>query len=212
MASTLTPAQAGYGSLALQGIMTLASAFGSAGVARYQNSIAKAQANIARINAQTMELNAQYALKRGEDAIVQKTMAAGRTKSSQRAALAANGIAVGEGSAAELQASTDIIKEIDSNQIKENAQRDYWGMRMQAAGYEGQALQLEAGQQSAGLNFGTTLLQGASQIANRYMLYDAMGLFDSGTNLPQATGIGSDAYAMTPRPTWGVRNGMLSFG
>ena len=73
-------------------------------------------------------------------------------------------------------------------------------------------MQYEAHKQSPGLVFGTTLLQGASQIANRYMVYDAMGLFDSNPGGPQATGIGSDAYAKTPRPTWGVRNGMLSFG
>ena len=213
MASTLTPAQAGYGSLAMQGIMTLASAFGSASVARYQNSIAKAQANIARINAQTMELNAQYALKRGEDAIVQKTMAAGRMKSSQRAALAANGIAVGEGSAAELQASTDIVKEIDTNTIKSNATREAWGYRTQATNYRGQALMAEASQQSTGLAFGSTLLQGAAQVGANYMVMRANGVFgDSQTGADSFTGIGSKAYGKTPRPRWGVgSNGLLGY-
>lgn len=202
----------GYGSLAGMGVATIINAFGSIGITNKSNAILQAQANIARINAQQMEWSAQQRLRSAEKDQVRLTMQAGQVKGSQKAAIAANGLNTGEGGSVELLASTDIIKEIDSNQIKENAQRDYWGMRMQAAGYEGQALQLEAGQQSAGLNFGTTLLQGASQIANRYMVYDAMGLFDSGTNLPQATGIGSDAYAKTPRPTWGVRNGMLSFG
>ena len=105
-------------------------------------------------------------------------MQAGQVKGSQRAALAANGIAVGEGSAAELQASTEIIKEIDSNQLTENAHREAWGMRMQAANYEGQALMAEANKQNKWLNFGVTLLQGASQIANNYALYNAMGLMD----------------------------------
>ena len=194
------------------GVATIINAFGSIGITNKSNAILQSQANIARLNAQMMEFNAQQRLRSAEKDQVRLTMQAGQVKGSQKAAIAANGLATNEGSAVEVLSSTDIIKEIDSNQIKENAQRDYWGMRMQAAGYEGQALQLEAGQQSAGLNFGTTLLQGASQIANRYMLYDAMGLFDSNPGGPQATGIDSDAYAQTPRPTWGVRNGMLSFG
>lgn len=202
----------GYGSLAGMGVATIINAFGSIGITNKSNAILQSQANIARLNAQMMEFNAQQRLRSAEKDQVRLTMQAGQVKGSQKAAIAANGLATNEGGSVELLASTDIIKEIDSNQIKENAQRDYWGMRMQAAGYEGQALQLEAGQQSAGLNFGTTLLQGASQIANRYMVYDAMGLFDSNTGAPQATGIGSDAYAQTPRPRWGVRNGMLSFG
>lgn len=202
----------GYGSLAGMGVATIINAFGSIGITNKSNAILQSQANIARLNAQMMEFNAQQRLRSAEKDQVRLTMQAGQVKGSQKAAIAANGLATNEGSAVEVLSSTDIIKEIDSNQIKENAQRDYWGMRMQAAGYEGQALQLEAGQQSAGLNFGTTLLQGASQIANRYMLYDAMGLFDSNPGGPQATGIDSDAYAQTPRPTWGVRNGMLSFG
>lgn len=203
----------GYGSLAGMGVATIINAFGSIGITNKSNAILQSQANIARLNAQMMEFNAQQRLRSAEKDQVRLTMQAGQVKGSQKAAIAANGLATNEGSAVEVLASTDIIKEIDSNQIKENAQRDYWGMRMQAAGYEGQALQLEAGQQSAGLNFGTTLLQGASQIANRYMVYDAMGLFDSSSSAPQATGIGSKAYANTPRPSWSVgRYGMLSFG
>lgn len=202
----------GYGSLAGMGVATIINAFGSIGITNKSNAILQSQANIARLNAQMMEFNAQQRLRSAEKDQVRLTMQAGQVKGSQKAAIAANGLATNEGSAVEVLSSTDIIKEIDSNQVKENAQRDYWGMRMQAAGYEGQALQLEAGQQSAGLNFGTTLLQGASQIANRYMVYDAMGLFDASSDVPYATGIGSKSYYGTPRPIWGVRNGMLSFG
>lgn len=202
----------GYGSLAGMGVATIINAFGSIGLTNKSNAILQSQANIARINAQLMEFNAEQRLRSAEKDQVRLTMQAGQVKGSQKAAIAANGLATTAGSAVEVLASTDIIKEIDSNQIKENAVRDAWGMRMQAANYQGQALQYEAQKQSPGLVFGTTLLQGASQIANRYMVYDAMGLFDSNPGGPQATGIGSDAYAKTPRPTWGVRNGMLSFG
>ena len=168
--------QFAYGSLYAQGVSSLVNAFGSFGITRHNNAIAQSQANIARLNAQMMEWQAQGRLRSNENDQVRLTMQAGQTKASQRAALAANGVAVGEGSAAELQASTDIIKEIDSNQLTENAHRDAWGMRMQGANYEGQALMAEANKQNRWTNFGVTLLQGASQIANNYALYNAMGL------------------------------------
>ena len=176
--------QFGYGSLIAQGISNTIQAFGSFGITRHQNAIAQSQANIARLNAQMMEWQAQSRLRANEKDQVRLTMQAGQTKASQRAALAANGIAVGEGSAAELQASTDIIKEIDSNQMTANARREAWGMRMQAANYEGQALMAEAQKKNKWLTFGTTLLQGASQVANTYSLYKAAGLLSPAQQSP----------------------------
>lgn len=176
--------QFGYGSLIAQGISNTIQAFGSFGITRHQNAIAQSQANIARLNAQMMEWQAQSRLRANEKDQVRLTMQAGQTKASQRAALAANGIAVGEGSAAELQASTDIIKEIDSNQMTANARREAWGMRMQAANYEGQALMAEAQKKNKWLTFGTTLLQGASQVANTYALYNSAGLLSPAQQSP----------------------------
>ena len=177
----MTSADYGYASLISQGVAATINAFGSIGVTKHNNAIAQSQANIARLNAQMMERQAQGVLRSAEKAIVAKTMKAGQVKSTQRARLAANGIAVGVGSAAEIQASTDIIKEIDKNQIKSNAVADAWGYRLKAVGYEGDALMAMAKKQSAGLNFGTTLLSGASQIANNYMLMGARGVFDEAT-------------------------------
>lgn len=176
--------QFGYGSLIAQGIANTVNAFGSLSITRHQNAIAQSQANIARLNAQMMEWQAQSRLHANTKDQVRLTLQAGQTKASQRAALAANGIAVAEGSAAELQASTDIIKEIDSNQMTANARREAWGMRMQAANYEGQALMAEAKKKNKWDVFGTTLLGGVSQVANSYLLYNAYGLFDSAKQSP----------------------------
>lgn len=180
----MTSADYGYASLISQGVAATINAFGSIGVTKHNNAIAQSQANIARLNAQMMERQAQGVLRSAEKAIVTKTMQAGQVKSTQRARLAANGIAVGVGSAAEVQASTDIIKEIDKNQLKTNAVSDAWGYRMKAVGYEGDALMAMAKKQSAGLNFGATLLSGASQIANNYMLMSAHGVFDEKETKP----------------------------
>lgn len=172
-------AQFGYGMLIAQGIANTITALGSFGISKHSNAAAQAQANIARINAQMMERQYQATLRASEKAIVSKTMAAGHVKSAQRAALAANGIAVGEGSAAEMQASTDIVKEMDVNQIKSNALAEAWGYRWNGVGYEAQALQSEAQKVNKWDKFGTTLLGGASQVASNYMLMNASGMFDT---------------------------------
>ena len=202
--------QWGYGSLAGMGVSTLISAFGSIGLASKSNAIAQAQANIARLNAQQAVWSSQERMRAQETDQVRLTMQAGQTKSSQRAALAANGLQTNAGSAVEMLASTDIIKEIDSNQIRENALRDSWGLKNQALNFENQALSYEASKVSPGSAFGTTLLQGASQIANRYMVYDAMGLFE--TNESSGTMINglreSSGFGLRAGPGFGLRGTM----
>lgn len=182
---------AGWGGLIAQGVGNTISALGSFGLTSTQNAIAQSQANIARINAQTMMRAYESTLRASERDIQKTTMAAGRTKSSQRAALAANGIAIGEGSAAELQASTDIVKEIDVNQIRSNALNQAWGYRMQAANFNGQALQAEAAKQNKWLVAGSTLM-GASQLSTANYMQAALGVYhgmewQKGMAKPQGT-------------------------
>lgn len=179
--STLTPAGAGYISLASTAVSGLVSAFGSIGATRYSNAIAQSQANIARLNAQMMEQQTQAVFRSAEKDIVRKTMAAGQVKGKQRATLAANGIAVGTGSAAEIQASTDLIKEMDTITMRQNATRQAWGYRMKAVGYEGEAYMAQANKQSVWGNFGASVLGAASQVANQYLGYTALGVFGDGT-------------------------------
>lgn len=203
----------GYGSLIGMGIGTVISAFGSIGLASKQNAIAQSQANIARLNAQQALFASQLRMRAQENDQVRLTLKAGQTKSSQRAAIAANGLQTNVGSAAEMLASTDIIKEIDSNQIRENALRESWGFRSQATNFEAQALSAEASKTSKGSAFGTTLLQGASQIANAYMVYGSMGLFDENQSSGQLMNGGlreGPGFGLRAGPGFGLR-GSMSF-
>lgn len=119
--------------------------------ASYAEAMARIQASTvrhaAKVNAQIAEMGAQSVLAQGQQQVASLTLRAGQMKSTQRAAMAANGIDLGVGNAAEVQASTDIMKEIDKNQIEENALRTAWGYRTQAvaAQIEGntQAVQIE---------------------------------------------------------------------
>ena len=166
--------------LAAQAVSGLINASASRTVTRYQNAALQSQANIARINADTMERKYQATLNNAESQIVRQTMQAGRVKHSQRAALAANGIAVATGSAAEQQASTDLIKEMDSNALARNALSEAWGYRWQALNYNNQAMAAEASKQSAKAAYWSSLLGTASQIGFNYMNMQASGIFGGG--------------------------------
>jgi hypothetical protein len=87
----------------------------------------------AEVNARIAELGAQSALDQGNQQVASLTLKAGQLKSTQRAAMAANGIDLGDGNAVDVLASTEIMKEVDMNQITANAVRSAWGYRTQAA-------------------------------------------------------------------------------
>ncbi|MGN1208767.1 MAG: hypothetical protein ACI4SV_00590 [Duodenibacillus sp.] len=200
--------QFGYGSLIGMGLTTAINAIGAASLQRKNNAIAKSQANIARINAQMMEMQAQARLRSAEKDQVRLTLQAGQMKGKQRAAMAANGIASGVGGSVGLLASTDLIKEVDSRQIRDNAINEAWGIRTQAGNYMTQAAMAEANKKSAWGVAGHTLLQGASQIANQYMLYNAAAVFDGNTQSSSTPFAGQKGYGGTPKK-WGVKNGLL---
>jgi hypothetical protein len=97
-------------------------------------------AGIADTNARIAELGAQSALNQGQQQVGALTLKAGQLKSSQKVSMAANGIDLGVGNAAEIQASTDIMKEIDSNTLTVNAVRNAWSYRTQAVNYQNEAI------------------------------------------------------------------------
>lgn len=101
--------------------------------------VAEAGAAMADLNAQGAERQAQSALYQGERAIAALTLQSGQLAGKQRAALAANGIDLGEGSAAELQASTDTMAAIDVSTLAANAANAAWGYRSEAVNSSSQA-------------------------------------------------------------------------
>lgn len=111
----------------------------------YQSSVAALNAEHARFvgdtNARIAELAAQSALYQGERQSGALTLQAGQLKSRQRASMAANGVDLGVGNAAEVQASTDIMKEVDRATIEANAVRQAWGYRLQATEMQNESAQ-----------------------------------------------------------------------
>ena len=167
---------AGLGSLGLtgSGFMAiggaLSSAIGGFFASEAQKYQLETQAIIARTNARIAERGAQSTLDKGNKDIASLTLKAGQVKSAQRAAMAANGIDLGVGSAAETLASTEIMKEIDKNTLNANAVRSAWGQRLEGVSFQNEAIasQNAANSISPWMNAATSLLGSASEVSSQW--------------------------------------------
>jgi hypothetical protein len=104
----------------------------------------QSEADLADINARIAERGAQSQLAAGQQQVGAVSLRAGMLKSSQRASMAANGIDLGTGNAAEVQASTDLMKEVDMNTVEANAVRAAWGYRTQSVNMQNEAIMKRA--------------------------------------------------------------------
>lgn len=143
------------------GLMALSSIGGAYSQAQAELAQGDYQRTMFRLNARMAEFQATEAISRGdreaakairrgyrESAIARRV---GRqTAGSQKAALAAQGIDVGSGSAADILQETAIFSELDQIEIqknasldaltiKNNAWREAWGLKTQASAYESEA-------------------------------------------------------------------------
>lgn len=101
----------------------LQAGFGSYFSAQSQKSSLQFQSDMSAINARMAEKTAQNILQQGEQAQSQVGLKAGKVAGAQKASQGARGIAIGEGSAAEEIATTNLMKETDMMTINANAVR-----------------------------------------------------------------------------------------
>jgi hypothetical protein len=175
------PGSLGTFSLGAQISGALSGAFGGFFAAKAQKSALSASAALADTNARIAELGAQGSLAQGQSEVGRLTLKAGNLKSSQRASMAANGIDLGVGNAAEVLASTDTMKEIDSNQITANAVRSAWGLRTQAVNLQNDALikRATASSVSPMTALSSSLIGSAGKVAGSWYMMNKSGMFDS---------------------------------
>ena len=173
MAKTTTSAAGGLASI----FGTILSALGSYQSARMDRQNLKSLAAMDAITAKIAELGARDALARGQWEAARVSASAGQLKSRQRAAMAANGLDLGVGSAAELQASPDLMKEIAMQQALTNALRSAWGYRLQGTNFTNRSAMASAaaGAISPGMSAVGTLLTNGGQVADGwYAIRDAL--------------------------------------
>ncbi len=154
----------------LMGVGLAAGAYGSYQQAQGQKALAGYNAQVAANNATLSEYAAQDATRRGEEEVAAIRRNADMLKGSQRASMAARGLDLAEGTAAELQDQTDFFALTDTNTARNNARREAWSIRNQGANYTGESNMQRATARSINplMAAGTTLLTGAGQVASRW--------------------------------------------
>lgn len=167
--------------LGIQGAGAAQQAVGSYYSARAQQSALNLQADIAEINAKAALSQADAAMAAGERQGAQIKLRAGQVKASQRAAMAANGIDLGVGSAVAVQTTTDAMGQIDAAAVDSNAVRAAWGLRTEATNYGNQARMARAS--ASGLSpvgsAVTSLLGGATSVAASWYDLKKAGAFET---------------------------------
>lgn len=149
---------------------TVVTAYGASEQAQSQKDLARYNSQVATNNATLAEYEALDATKRGDEEAAAIRRNSDMLKGSQRASMAAKGLDLAEGTAAELQDQTEFFALTDMATAKNNAARQAWGNRTQGLNYRN-----ESGKQTSISNSinplmaaGTTLLTGAGQVANKW--------------------------------------------
>ena len=119
-------------------------------------------------NAAVSELQAKDALARGRTDEQRFRQGVRALIGSQRAGFAAQGVDVGVGSALDVQADAAFLGELDALTIRNNAQREAWGYRIEAENYRmgGQQARTASRWNAVGTVLGTA----GSLVAARYGL------------------------------------------
>jgi hypothetical protein len=117
---------AGYG---VQGLSSLGSAYSQATAAKVQADYQKQQYET---NARLADMASDDATRRGDKAAEEHGKVTVSVSNSARAAAAAQGIDVDQGSSAQIQSDIQKMGALDVNTIKNNAWREAWGYRVNA--------------------------------------------------------------------------------
>lgn len=125
----------------------------------------KVAAAVGRNNQMMAEYAAKDAERRGEEQATQIAQRARQVFGAQRASMAAKGLDLGEGTAAELQDQTDFFGQTDAVTARNNGRREAWTDRQQGAmaRYQG-----DAARANANLGAFSTLLGTGGKVAGKW--------------------------------------------
>lgn len=179
MADPLTiGAAASLGSSAIGGIL---SAFGGNATAEANANAAQYQSAIAMVNAGIARQNANLALRRGQIAVENIGMKGAAQQGSIATIQGASGIDIGSGSFKAVQEGARELNRLSELNAIDEARQTAYNFRLQAYSdtLTGKAKQLEVEniRDSAGLNFVSSLLGGASAFASKWSQFKYEGVF-----------------------------------
>lgn len=174
-------------SMAASAASSAVSARGAVDTGQANADAATYQAAVARNNSTVAQSNAQYALSAGRQSEYAQRQKTAQMIGMQRAQMAANGIDIGSGTPANIQADTASVGEMDALTIRNNAARQAYGYQVQAADFDANAMLLDrtaANAKKAG-NMGafSSIVGGASSVADKWLKWKQ----PSGANVPVAS-------------------------
>jgi hypothetical protein len=173
----------GIGASAAGAIMSAGSAYQQA---QGQRSSLQYQASVARMNAGLAADQASDAIRNGQTAEGIQDLKTGQTLGAQRAAMAANGVDLGEGSPNDVLTTTKYMGTRDALQIHDNAMMLAWGYRTQQQNFltDANREENEASTISPWAAGATSILTGATRVSS---VWDAKakvnGTADFGTTV-----------------------------
>lgn len=129
-----------------------------------QNAAAEYQAKIYNRNAENANNNAAYIEKQGEIDAKQHRLKLESIRGSQLASGSASGALVNQDSNLDLTSDTMGLGELDALTIRQNAARDAWAVRNQAADYQAESALARAKKGSVGMATAGSALTGASNL------------------------------------------------
>lgn len=130
------------------------------------------QSKMMERNARMEEMRAEDAKRRGREEESRLRMNVFRIAGTQASLMAGRGQVLSSETPSSILEDTFMQGELDAAIIRENAAREAWGYGEQAAGYRAQAGLF---QQAGGYNVGTSLLSGATSVADRWYQYKRRG-------------------------------------
>lgn len=175
------PGTLAIASLAAGALSTGVSAIGAAQQASATAAADRYQAQVALNNQKIAGQYAAQATADGENQVAAKQQQTAQMIGSERAAMAANGVELDNGSALRIQGDTAKLGEVDALTIRNNAARAAYGYELQGVSYGQQAALDESAASNAvsagSLNAFSSIVGGASSLADKWSKYQQNGVF-----------------------------------
>lgn len=171
------------GSLMAQGFGVGASAVGAFYNAQGQKLALNTQAQLSETNAKLAEMSAQSALLTGQRERQSSSLQFAKLKSSQRATMAANGVALDSQTPVAVLTSTDVIRDWRDTAIESSAINRAFGYRAQGVEATNRALFARASAKSINPWFeaGSNLVSNATKVADSWYKLKKEGAFSNST-------------------------------
>jgi hypothetical protein len=167
--------------MGMQGFGLGAETVGAYYTAKAEKSNLQAQASMDELNASLAQRQRDRALAAGRQEKQMSQLRNAQTKSSQRVALAANGVDLSSDTAVNILTTTDWAGEVDAKNIELNALQTAFGYETNATNYRNSAMMKQSSAKGLNpwLSAGTTLLGRAGATAQSYVGLKSVGAFDT---------------------------------